>query len=212
MSKVGILGSGAVGQTLAKGFQAKGYDVMMGTRDASKLAEFVSQNQGIQTGSVTQAAQFSSLIVLATKGHVALDVLKAAGSLDGKTIIDVTNPIDDSKKPDNGVLHYYTSLEESQLERLQKAFPNAHFVKAFNSIGNAFMVNPPFSEKPTMFICGNDDIAKQQVTQIVESFGFDVEDMGKMEAARAIEPLCILWCIPGFLNNEWTHAFKLLKK
>ena len=96
---------------------------------------------------------------------------------------------------------------------LESEFPKANFVKAFNSIGSAFMVNPDFKgQKPTMFICGNDEEAKKEVSQILDLFGFEVEDMGKVEAARAIEPLCMLWCIPGFLKNEWTHAFKLLKK
>ena len=98
------------------------------------------------------------------------------------------------------------------MEQLQKAFPQAHFVKAFNSIGSAFMVNPQFESKPSMFICGNDEKAKKTVTDILTSFGWETEDMGKLEAARAIEPLCILWCIPGFIRNQWTHAFKLLKK
>lgn len=75
------------------------------------------------------------------------------------------------------------------------------------------MVNPDFGGiRPSMFICGNDAGAKQAVSKILDQFGFEVEDMGSVEAARAIEPLCILWCIPGFLRNEWSHAFKLLKK
>ena len=98
------------------------------------------------------------------------------------------------------------------MEQLQSAFPDAHFVKAFNSIGNALMVNPDLGgTRPTMFICGNDVGAKREVSEILDLFGFEVEDMGGAQAARAIEPLCILWCIPGFLHNRWTHAFKLLK-
>jgi predicted dinucleotide-binding enzyme len=97
------------------------------------------------------------------------------------------------------------------MERLQKEFPDIRFVKAFNSVGNAFMVNPQFrGGKPTMFICGNDEAAKKTVSAIVDQFGWDVSDMGKAEGARAIEPLCMLWCIPGFLRNDWSHAFKLL--
>ncbi len=64
--------------------------------------------------------------------------------------------------------------------------------------------------KPTMFICGNNDPAKEQVTAIFLNFGWETADMGKVEAARAIDPLCILWCIPGFTRNQWTHAFRLL--
>ncbi len=100
------------------------------------------------------------------------------------------------------------------MERLQNIAPDAQFVKAFNSVGSGLMINPDFRDntKPTMFICGNNDDAKKKVYEILERFGFETEDMGKAESARAIEPLCILWCIPGFLRNEWTHAFKLLKK
>ena len=98
------------------------------------------------------------------------------------------------------------------MEQLQKAYPKVKFVKAFNSIGSDSMVNPEFESTPTMFICGNDDGAKKEVSHILVQFGFEPEDMGKAEAARAIEPLCILWCIPGFLHNDWHHAFKLLKK
>ena len=98
------------------------------------------------------------------------------------------------------------------MERLQKEFPNANFVKAFNSVGAASMVNPQFKNgPPTMFICGNDDRAKQAVKGILDQFGWDTEDVGKVEAARAIEPLCILWCLPGFLQNDWMHAFKMLR-
>lgn len=97
------------------------------------------------------------------------------------------------------------------MEELQKAIPEAKFVKAFNSVGNLLMYRPQLSATPTMFICGNDDKAKKKVTEVLTAFGWETEDMGKAEAARAIEPLCILWCIPGFLQNDWMHAFKLLK-
>ena len=104
--------------------------------------------------------------------------------------------------PDNGVLKYFTTLEESLMERIQQLLPDAKFVKAFNSVGNAFMYKPNFPGGiPTMFICGNDDHAKKIVTDILTAFGWETEDMGKAEAARAIEPLCILWCIPGFYTQ-----------
>jgi predicted dinucleotide-binding enzyme len=125
-------------------------------------------------------------------------------------VIDTTNPIAPAA-PVNGVLSYFTTLENSLLERLQVARPDARFVKAFNSVGNSRMVNPSFKDgQPTMFICGNDESARQVVAGVCERFGWDIQDLGKAEAARAIEPLCILWCIPGFLNNEWTHAYKVL--
>jgi 8-hydroxy-5-deazaflavin:NADPH oxidoreductase len=108
-------------------------------------------------------------------------------------------------------LKFFTSHDESLMERLQREFPSANFVKAFNSVGSALMVNPQFKGgKPTMFICGNSEAAKKSVGGILDQFGWEVADMGSAEAARAIEPLCMLWCLPGFLRNEWVHAFKLL--
>ena len=147
------------------------------------------------------------------KGSAAADALRQAaeGSLANKVVIDTTNPIADAP-PDHGVLRFFTSLEESLMERLQREFAAARFVKAFNSVGAAFMVNPRFNGgPPSMFICGNDEGAKQTVSGILDQFGWDTVDLGTAEAARAIEPLCILWCIPGFLHNQWSHAFRLLK-
>jgi predicted dinucleotide-binding enzyme len=214
--KIGILGSGTVGTTLAKGFLKHGYTVKIGTRaqDKVKSIEAELQKNGI-TGSFADAASFGEIIVLAVKGSAAKSALQLAGSdaLNGKTVIDATNPIADAP-PVNGVLRFFTSLDSSLMEQLQEEYPEAHFVKAFNSIGAAFMVNPDFNGvRPTMFICGNDSSSKKSVSGILTKFGFDVEDMGKAEAARAIEPLCMLWCIPGFMSNDWSpHAFKLLRK
>ena len=164
-------------------------------------------------GSFADTAKFGELIVLAVSGDVAEKVIELAGkeNFSNKVVIDTTNPIAKTP-PENGVLKFFTSLDRSLMEDLQKLLPDAKFVKAFNSVGNAVMYKPKFSEgRPTMFICGNDESAKKTVTDILDSFGHETEDMGKAEAARAIEPLCMLWCIPGFLRNQWTHAFKLLK-
>jgi hypothetical protein len=212
-TKIGILGSGIVAQVLGSGFLKYGYEVMMGTRDASKLKEW-QQSGGGKIGSFSDAAAFGEIIVLAVKGTMAQSALQMAGktNLNGKIVIDTTNPIADAA-PVNGVLQYFTTLGDSQMERLQVAFPDAKFVKAFNSVGNNFMINPDFAGiKPTMFICGNDAEAKKKVGTFLDQFGWETEDMGAVEAARAIEPLCILWCIPGFIRNEWGHAFKVLKK
>ena len=214
MVKVGILGSGDVGKVLAKGFLKNGYQVAIGSDHPEKLAEFKRENPEMETATFEQAAQSGDIVVVCVKGTVAEKIVeKVKRHITGKTVIDTTNPIADAP-PQNGVLKYFTSLEESLMERLQTIAPDAQFVKAFNSIGSALMVNPEFGDdtKPTMFICGNNDDAKKKVHEILEKFGFEVEDMGKVESARAIEPLCILWCIPGFLRNEWSHAFKVLKK
>ena len=211
--KVGIIGSGVVAQSLGDGFVEHGHEAMLGTRDSPKLSDWIARNPKAKVGSFAETAAFSDLIVLAVKGTVALAALRAAGgeNLAEKTVIDATNPIADAP-PVNGVLKFFTTLDESLMEQLQREFPQARLVKAFNSVGNALMVNPTFAEgRPTMFICGNDDSAKQTVREILDQFGWETADMGKIEAARAIEPLCMLWCIPGFLRNEWTHAFKLLR-
>lgn len=213
--KIGIIGSGDVGKTLAKGFQKHGCQVMLGTHTPDKIAELQKEfGNDIQVGTFQDTAQFGELLVLTVKGSVAVDVAKnLAEHMKGKTVIDTTNPIA-NMPPQNGVLAYFTDFTESLLEKIQLAAPYAHCVKAFNSVGNALMVNPDFGGvKPTMFICGNDANAKKEVSEILNVFGWEVEDMGGAEAARAIEPLCMLWCIPGMLRNEWTnHAFKLLKK
>jgi len=214
--KVGILGSSVVGQALGRAFLTEGYEVMIGTRDTSKedLVRWQKQNPSAQLGSFADTARFGDLLVLAVSGDVAGKVIEQAGkeNFSNKVVIDTTNPIKKAP-PENGVLKFFTSLDRSLMEDLQQSLPDAKFVKAFNSVGHAVMYKPSYSDgTPTMFICGNNDHAKKAVTGILTLFGYETEDLGTVEAARAIEPLCILWCIPGFLRNEWTHAFKLLKR
>lgn len=213
--KIGIIGSGIVAQTLGKAFITEGNEVMLGSRDPLKdsIKKWKAENPGSKAGSFTDTAAFGELLVLAIAGHAAVQAIRASGlkNMEGKIIIDVTNPISPAP-PDKGVLKFSTSLEHSLMEELQKLVPKAKFVKAFNSVGHSLMYKPSFKEgKPTMFICGNDETAKKKVTKILDLFGWETEDMGSVEAARVIEPLCILWCIPGFLRNQWNHAFKLMK-
>jgi 8-hydroxy-5-deazaflavin:NADPH oxidoreductase len=212
--KVGIIGSGVVATTLGGGFPKHGHEVALGTRDRAKLADWRAKNPGGKVVSFAEAAAFGDVVVLAVGGEVALDALRAAGAANiaGKTVIDACNPIGGGP-PVNGVLSFFTTMTDSLMERLQRAFPDAHFVKAFNSVGAAQMVNPQFAGgKPTMFICGNNAAAKNAVEGLLDQFGWETEDMGALEAARAIEPLCMLWCIPGIGRNDWSpHAFKLLK-
>jgi 8-hydroxy-5-deazaflavin:NADPH oxidoreductase len=211
--KIGIIGSGDVGRTLGAGFLKHGHDVVLGTRQPAKLADWVKANPKGRAVSFAEAATFAELAVLAVKGAVAADALRAAGAaaLAGKVVIDATNPIADAP-PDHGVLKFFTTHDESLFERLQREFDGVRLVKAFNSVGSSCMVNPRFAGgKPTMFICGNDPAAKSVVTGILDQFGWETADMGPAVAARAIEPLCMLWCIPGFAANDWVHAFKLLR-
>jgi 8-hydroxy-5-deazaflavin:NADPH oxidoreductase len=211
--KIGIIGSGLVAQVLGSGFLNHGYEVMLGTRDIQKLNDWkVKENNQAKVGTTEEAVKFGEIIVLAVKGDAAeMLVRQLSGDLSGKTVIDTTNPIADAA-PENGVLKFTTDLNQSLMEKLQKAVPTAHFVKAFSSVGSHLMVNPRLSGgQPTMFIAGNNETAKREVKEILTIFDWETADMGKAEAARAIEPLCMLWCIPGFIRNEWSHAFKLLK-
>ena len=209
--KVGVIGSGTVAQVLAKGFKSKGYEVRIGSRDGTKLAEF-SEESGIASGTFAEVAAFGEIVVLAVKGTGAESAVTLAGAgLEGKLVLDATNPIAD-EPPDNGILRYFTSANQSLMERLQDAAPSAHFVKAFSCVGNAFMVDPKLpGGPPTMFICGNSDEAKTRTKEVLGQFGWDAEDIGKVEGARAIEPLCQLWCAPGLQRNQWTHAYKVLR-
>lgn len=213
-NKIGIIGSGIVARTLGTGFLRHGYEVTIGTRDAGKLAEWHKSDGAKATvGSFADAARNADIIVLAVAGRVAESALDMAGLpvLDGKTVIDVTNPIAEAP-PVNGVLQFFTGPNDSLMERLQNKYPTVNFVKAFSCVGSALMVNPHLKGgAPSMFICGNDDNAKDDVRYILDQFGWETEDMGAVEAARAIEPLCMLWCIPGFRHNQWMHAYKVLK-
>ena len=211
MTKVGILGSAVVGQTLAQGFKQHGYEVRIGSRTPAKLASF-TESSGIPAGTFEAVGAWGELLVLAVHGMAAEEALTLAGAKNhrGKIVIDTTNPLT-RDPPVDGVVKVFTGPNESLLERLQAAFPETRLVKAFNSVGTPTMVNPVYTDgRPTMFFCGNDAEAKATVAEILRRFGWDPADMGTAAGARAIEPLCQLWCIPGFRENHWTHAFKLL--
>ena len=210
--KVGIIGSGGVATALAAGFLARGDQVMLGTRDPTKLAAWQKEHPSAQVRSVDEAAAFAEIAVLAVKGTIAEAVLRtAAPRLAGKVVIDTSNPIADAP-PVQGVLQYFTGPNESLLERLQLAQPQLRLVKAFNSVGAGLMVQPKLAGgRPTMFIAGDDAAAKAEVAGVLESFGWQVDDMGGAVAARAIEPLAMLWCIPGLLRNDWSHALRMLR-
>ncbi len=215
MTKVAILGSGVVGDTLAKGFLADGHQVMRGTRDPAKLAALQqAAGDAATVGTFEEAARWGELVVLAVKGTAAAECVNLAGAtnLAGKTVIDATNPIADAA-PTGGVLAFFTGPNESLMERLIAAAPDANFVKAFSCVGNGNMIRPDFGGvRPTMFIAGASDGAKAEVTALLDTWGWDTADMGGPAAARAIEPLCMLWCIPGLQKGQWTHAFKLLTR
>lgn len=213
--KVGIIGSGIVGQTLAAGFLKHGHQAMLGTRDPRKpeVQKWLKEHSGAQTGTFDEAARFGELVVLATAGTAAENAIALAGpeNLAGKVVIDTTNPI--AGAPVDGILPFTTGPNESLGEKVQAAAPQSLVVKAFNSVGAIHMIDPHYEQgTPTMFLCGNDAGARAKAGEIVKQFGWEPFDCGGITAARALEPLCILWCLPGFQHGQWNHAFKVLTK
>ena len=212
--KMGVLGSGTVGKTLAAGFLKHGHQALLGTRDPHKpeVQQWLQSTPCAAAGTFEQAARFGELIVLATLGRAAEEAIALAGidNLSGKTVIDTTNPIAEAP-PAGGILSYFTGPNESLGERIQALAPKAHVVKAFNSVGAGKMVNPVYKQgKPTMFFCGESAAAKEAFSGIIRQFGWEPYDCGGIIASRAVEPLCILWCSRGFQHNLWDHAFALL--
>ncbi len=213
-SRVGVLGSGEVGQRLAAGFCSRGHDVMIGSRDPAKpeLREWLSgDGAGIRAGTFTEAAAHGELLVLAVVGNAAEDAITDAGpaNFSGKVVIDATNPLDFS-----GGFPPRLSVKgaDSLGERVQRALPDAKVVKAFNTIGNPYFVDPSFSEgQPTMLIAGDDEGAKHKVGDVLADFGWsDVVDIGGIEGSRELEAVCILWVKIGGTRGSWDHGFKLL--
>jgi predicted dinucleotide-binding enzyme len=206
---VGIIGSGEVAQSLAKGFLGRGDAVVLGTRGPAKLADFVAANTGSRAASNAEATTFGELIVVATSGGATIGVLKTldAAAFSNKVVIDVTNLIAE----DPAGFRLETGADDSVGERVQRALPHAHVVKAFNTVAAADMVNPKYSGgPPTMFIAGDDAAAKATVSDILKSFGYDVADIGGIVSSRYLEAMCMAWLLYGQVNGTWHHAFKLL--
>lgn len=211
--KIGIVGSGGVAQTLANGYLAKGYKVKLGTRTTEKLAEWLeSAGENASVGSFAEAAQFGDVVFISVLGEAALRAVELADAenFQGKTVIDLTNPLDFS----GGVPPRFTAaLGNSLGEQIQKAIPEANVVKAFNTIGAGIMVDPKFGDQTaTMFIAGNDENAKAEAKRLAEEFGWEVEDLGGIEQAFFLEAFASMWVNYAFKHNQWMQAFKLLKK
>jgi 8-hydroxy-5-deazaflavin:NADPH oxidoreductase len=213
-SRVGVLGSGEVGRRLAAGFRSRGYDVVIGSRDPAKheLREWLSgEGTGIAAGTFAQAAKHGELLALAVLGDAAAEVIADAGpeSFSGKVVIDVMNPLDFSVgfPPKLSI-----TGDDSLGERVQRALPDAKVVKAFNTIGNPYFVDPSFSEgQPTMLIAGDDEGAKGTVGGVLADFGWsDTVDIGGIEGSRELEAICIAWVKIGGKRGSWDHGFKLL--
>ena len=213
---IGILGSGVVGQVLGSGCAQHGHTVMMGTRkpQSDEVRKWLAKTPGASAGSFAEAARFGDLLFLVVLGRIVEEVIHLAGpeNFAGKTVIDATNPLAEGP-PVDGVLPFFTGPNESLGEKIQERLPEARVVKAFNSVGSANMINPRYDQgPPTMFLCGNHAAGKAEASKLIRQFGWEPFDCGGIIASRAIEPLCVLWCIPGFRNNQWTHAFKLLTR
>jgi 8-hydroxy-5-deazaflavin:NADPH oxidoreductase len=214
--KVGVLGSGDAGRVLGAAFVKEGHDVVLGTRDATKpeVKSWAQANapRG-RAGSFEEAAAHGEILVLATLGKAVPDVIEAAGRANfaGKVLIDVTNPLEfkaPGKPPE-----LFVSGTDSLGEQVQRALPDARVVKAFNIIGNPDMYKPSLpGGPPSMFFCGDDAQAKQEVAQVLRQFGHEPLDIGGIQAARFLEAMCIVWVLHGFQTNTWRHAFKLIRK
>jgi predicted dinucleotide-binding enzyme len=216
--KVGILGSGNVGQALGTGFATLGHEVTIGSREpeSDKLRAWAARaGQRASTGSFAEAAAQGELIVLATLWSGTESALELAERqhLAGKVVIDVTNPLAFDPGPRLAIGH-----TDSGGEQVQRWLPESRVVKAFNTIGNPFMFRPEFpGGPPDMFICGNDAAAKGVVGGICQDFGWSVVDVGGIEGARLLEPMCMLWLAIMFRqphDQSGAHgvAFKLLRK
>ena len=214
MTKIGILGSGMVGQSLAMGFLKLNYEIKIGTRETGKLKDWLKQaGKNASAGSFEDAAKFGGIIILCTKWEGAENAINLAGkkNFSGKILIDVTNPLLFEKE--NEAPKFALGYPESAGLKIQQLLPEAKVVKAFNIVTANYMCNPNLKEgKPDMFIVGNDKKAKDEVKKILENFGWAVSDLGEIEQAYLLEALAMIWIRYGFLNNHWTHAWKLLKK
>jgi predicted dinucleotide-binding enzyme len=212
--RIGILGTGVVGQALAKGFLTLGHEVKMGSRtagNAKALAWAKEMGPSASAGSFADAAEFAEIAVLATLGMAAESALESAGpkKLSGKIVIDATNPLDEGPRGPKLAI----TGDDSAGERVQRLLPDAHVVKAFNTVGHALMFRPKLpGGPPDMFICGNDAEAKKRVTSLLTDFGWGTVDAGGIEASRHLEAMCIVWVNHGIRTNTWNHAFKLLRK
>jgi predicted dinucleotide-binding enzyme len=213
-TRIGVLGSGEVGRRLAAGFRSRGHDVMIGSRDPGKLelSEWLSgEGAGIRLGTFPEVAAHGELVVLAVLGTAAEEAITAAGrdNFSGKVVIDAMNPLDFSAGfPPRLAI----TGEDSLGERVQRTLPDAKVVKAFNTIGSPYFVDPSFEDgQPTMLIAGDDESAKRVIADVLADFGWpDTVDIGGIEGSRELEAICIAWVKIGGTRGAWDHGFKLL--
>ena len=210
--QIGILGSGDVGRELGSGLIRHGHSVMIGSREPRRdsLLEWARETGGL-TGLPHEAAQYGEWVILATVWSGAHATLELADSrnLAGKVLIDVTNPLDFSSGSPPSLS---VSGGDSAGESVQRWMPDARVVKALNTVNARLMVDPDVAGgPPTMFIAGNDESARGDVSEFLNEIGWDVADLGPIQAARYIEGMAMCWIWYGFAHDKWDHAFKLLK-
>lgn len=211
--KIGIIGSGDVGQSLGKGLVSLGYEVMIGTRDPKRKelrAWKLKLGKRASLGTTTEAANYGEICFLAIAWHAGEDVIaQIRPQLAGKIVIDVTNPLvfSDDQPPQLAVGHTISGGEI-----VQHSLPDSHVVKALNTVNHAHMINPKFkSGTPSMFICGNNKSAIIHTADLLKEFGWnDIIDIGGIEKSRLLEPLCLLWVEYGIARGTWKHAIAVL--
>ncbi len=211
--RVGILGSGDVARRLGAGFAARGYDVMLGSREPKKLAAWTTETKGkVAAGTFAQAARHGEVVVLAVHGDAAESVLDSVGaaSFAGKLVLDATNPLDFSRGMPPGL---FVGTSDSLGERVQRKLPAAKVVKCFNTVGNQQMVDPKFaSGPPRLWICGNDADAKRATEAILKEFGWaGAFDVGGIDGARWLEAIVPLWFRAGVALNTWEHVLQVVR-
>jgi 8-hydroxy-5-deazaflavin:NADPH oxidoreductase len=209
---IGVLGSGSAGRTLATGFLERGHPVMIGSRDPSKLEDWL-EHAGPQAriGTFAEAAEFGDLVVLSVNGRAAEDVIWLAGieNLNGKIVLDASDPLDFS----SGRPGLFVGTTDSLGERIQRLIPNAYVVKGLNIVQADVMINPSLTGgEPDMLIAGDSDEAKQSVTALLREFGWPVIDMGGIESARWLEAISLAWVVYSHRTGKTHHAFKLIGK
>lgn len=210
--RIGVLGSGDVGRELGSGLIRHGHSVMIGSREPRRdgLLEWIRETGG-STGLPNEAAEHGEWVILATAWSGARAALELAGeeNLAGKILIDVTNPLDFSSGSPPSLA---VSGDDSAGESVQRWIPDARVVKALNTVNARLMVDPDRpGGPPTMFIAGNDEPARRDVSALLGEIGWDVADLGPIQAARYIEGMAMCWIWYGFAHDKWDHAFKLLK-
>ena len=217
MKKIGILGTGVVGTTIGTKLIWLDYEVMIGSRTASneKSLSWVDKNgSSASAGTFEEAADFGEIIFNCTRGDAALEIFKQAGlnKFDNKTVIDISNPLDFSKGMPPTLIPEYVNTN-SLAEEIQKLLPEANVVKTLNIVNCDVMVDPGLSNgEPTMFICGNNNDAKEEAKIFLYQFGWqDILDLGDIKNARAMEMILPLWVRTYGVTGNAHFAFRVMR-